>query len=278
MSSRKSGHMKKSRYFLGADNTELARLRVQHEAFLPTTMSLLKQAKVKKGECWMDLGCGPGFVSLELSKMVGPTGKVLGVDKEEKYLREAASTFRRKNNLSFRQIDLENPTFDKKDRFDGVFGRWITLFLANREKTLRLLANQLKAGGRMVFMEYVNFRSISLVPPEPSFDRFATAVQSAYSANGCDSSAGQFLLDIFQRLGLSITSLDVMVAAAKPGDDLWTWFEEFSFQFGPKFVEQGVLSESERQTYERDWKSFAGRKTGFLLTPPLLKIIATKKK
>jgi 2-polyprenyl-3-methyl-5-hydroxy-6-metoxy-1,4-benzoquinol methylase len=42
---------------------------------------------VKEGMAVLDLGCGMGFFSIPLAQMVGPTGKVICVDMQEKMLR-----------------------------------------------------------------------------------------------------------------------------------------------------------------------------------------------
>lgn len=42
---------------------------------------------IKSGDTVLDLGCGPGFFTVEMAKMVGSTGKVIAVDLQEKMLR-----------------------------------------------------------------------------------------------------------------------------------------------------------------------------------------------
>ena len=38
---------------------------------------------VKEGMTVLDVGCGPGFFSVELAKLVGRTGKVISVDLQQ---------------------------------------------------------------------------------------------------------------------------------------------------------------------------------------------------
>lgn len=38
------------------------------------------RGRIRAGQRVMDLGCGPGFFTLEMARMVGPGGKVLAVD------------------------------------------------------------------------------------------------------------------------------------------------------------------------------------------------------
>lgn len=47
---------------------------------------MLRELNVQEGMAVCDLGCGNGFHTLELSKMVGPTGRVVAVDIQEEML------------------------------------------------------------------------------------------------------------------------------------------------------------------------------------------------
>ena len=39
-----------------------------------------------EGSTVMDLGCGPGFITIDMAKLAGPKGKVIAVDLQEKML------------------------------------------------------------------------------------------------------------------------------------------------------------------------------------------------
>ncbi|HEY6951946.1 MAG TPA: methyltransferase domain-containing protein, partial [Bacteroidota bacterium] len=46
---------------------------------------------VKEGMTVLDVGCGPGFFSVELAKLVGAAGKVVAADLQEGMLRQIAN-------------------------------------------------------------------------------------------------------------------------------------------------------------------------------------------
>ena len=50
------------------------------------TFTLLE---VQEGYCLVDVGCGPGDDVQALARMVGPTGRVIGVDSSETMITEA---------------------------------------------------------------------------------------------------------------------------------------------------------------------------------------------
>jgi ubiquinone/menaquinone biosynthesis C-methylase UbiE len=75
-----------SDYFIGVNEVEVDRLRTQHEAWRPETELLWKYAGFTSCRSILDLGCGPGFTSLDLARIVGSSGEICAVDKADSYL------------------------------------------------------------------------------------------------------------------------------------------------------------------------------------------------
>ena len=50
------------------------------QALEPSTAALLDGAGVREGMRCLDLGCGGGDVTLALARLVGPSGRVIGID------------------------------------------------------------------------------------------------------------------------------------------------------------------------------------------------------
>ncbi|HWV95082.1 MAG TPA: hypothetical protein VNZ24_12220, partial [Vicinamibacterales bacterium] len=66
-------------YFIGVNDAEVDRLRSQHEAWRPETDLLWHEAGFASCRSILDLGCGPGFTSMDLARVVGPTGEICAV-------------------------------------------------------------------------------------------------------------------------------------------------------------------------------------------------------
>ena len=62
-------------YILGADDEELNRLHLQHEVWLSEAKHGWTLANFKAGQTILDLGSGPGYCSVELSKIIRNKGK-----------------------------------------------------------------------------------------------------------------------------------------------------------------------------------------------------------
>ena len=47
------------------------------------TLSLLQRSGLRPGMACLDVGCGGGDVSFDLARLVGPSGRVVGIDIDE---------------------------------------------------------------------------------------------------------------------------------------------------------------------------------------------------
>ena len=79
-------------YFIGVHARELERLKAQHDAWKPESAALWHAAGFGSGQRIADFGSGPGFTALELATIVGPSGRVVALDK----LRFISTFFARK--------------------------------------------------------------------------------------------------------------------------------------------------------------------------------------
>src|SRR5689334_11865638 len=56
------------------------RLRLLSRILRPTTLSLLDRVGLRTGMSCVDVGCGGGDVTLDIARLVGREGRVLGID------------------------------------------------------------------------------------------------------------------------------------------------------------------------------------------------------
>jgi ubiquinone/menaquinone biosynthesis C-methylase UbiE len=75
--------MSESHYDPSSD-LELERLQLQARCFENITRRLIRESGIGPGMRVLDLGAGPGDVAFLVAEAVGPTGSVVGVDREER--------------------------------------------------------------------------------------------------------------------------------------------------------------------------------------------------
>ncbi len=81
-------------YLLGHTPWAIQRLLRLGQIYHPFTRSMLMEAGLTTGMQVLDIGCGPGAVSLIAADLVGETGRVLGIDASADMLEVAESRVR----------------------------------------------------------------------------------------------------------------------------------------------------------------------------------------
>ena len=149
-------------YFIGVNDAEVDRLCTQHEAWRPETDLLWHQAGFASCRSILDLGCGPGFTSMDLARVVGPSGEICAVDKAERFLRSLAERARALGVTNIRTLNADLARRQSiSGPFDGVFGRWFLAFLRDDlDVALENIRQSLRPGGVFAAMEYPDAASL----------------------------------------------------------------------------------------------------------------------
>ncbi|ALA60501.1 class I SAM-dependent methyltransferase [Nitrospira moscoviensis] len=109
---------------------------------------LAGDARLREGLHVLDLGSGTGYPALLDAQVVGPAGRVVGVDLAEQMLAVAERKAKRLGltNVSFRTGDATTLPFGAAS-FDAVTSRFCLMFLPEIPKTAGEIARVLKPGG-----------------------------------------------------------------------------------------------------------------------------------
>ena len=107
---------------------------------------------LQAGERVIDVGCGPGLLTLEMALAVGEKGRVLGIDNSEPMLRLAHT---RCEGLDQVRIEGGDVTRIKQENgcFDAVTCIQVLLYVAAVREALAEMRRVLRRGGRIAIME-----------------------------------------------------------------------------------------------------------------------------
>lgn len=112
----------------------------------------LRTLQVRPGSNILDVGCGWGDTALQLARMTGPEGRVLGLDCCDAFLAKGREDAAREglDNTEFVAADVERYPFQPE--YDLAFSRFGMMFFQNPVIAMRNIRRALKPGGRLVFI------------------------------------------------------------------------------------------------------------------------------
>jgi len=118
--------------------------------FAPMTQALVEDGQVGSQQTVLDIGTGPGEPALSLAEMVGPEGKVFGIDPSPEMVAAARRAAAR--------VGLKNAQFEvafadhlpyPADTFDAVVSRLGAMFFPSPVDAVREILRVLKPGRKL---------------------------------------------------------------------------------------------------------------------------------
>ncbi len=265
-------------YLLGTNEAELARLGFQHRVWAEVTFAHWERAGFAPGWTLLDLGCGPGFATLDLAALVGREGKVIAADASARFIdylqarcRELGLGHVEPRVTDAAELDLPPSSLD------GAYARWLFCFVSDPEPVVARVAAALKPGGTMAVMDYFNYPALTLAPRSAAMDRVLQAVQESWRASGGDLDIMLRLPSLMAAHGLDLVDVRPVLRTARPGSALWNWPATFFGYYVPILVERGFLQPDEAAAFRREWRERESDPSAFFCTPPMLCVVARRR-
>ena len=167
----------------------------------PDTQALLEQAGVSAGMRCIDVGCGGGAVTLEIARLVGPGGTVVGIDMDGVKLglaRQAAAE-RGLANAEFRVGDVRD--WDEPGGYDAVYSRFLLQHLSEPAGLIGRMWAAVRDGGVLV-VEDADFDGFCCDPANEGFELFLDAYRRVLARRGGDHAIGRRLYRYFLAAGI----------------------------------------------------------------------------
>jgi len=107
------------------------------------------------GDAILDLGCGTGQLSAYLAELVGPKGKVIGVDPDKERIKLAQQSYGEIQNLSFVEGSASHFPGIALESYDIIFSNQVLHWIPDKRQILKNMYESLKAGGKIA-VQYVD--------------------------------------------------------------------------------------------------------------------------
>jgi len=264
-------------YIIGTDDIEVRRLGLQHALWREAALAAWRRAGIAQGMTVLDLGCGPGYASFDLARLVGPEGRVIAVDQSAHFLAALEQGAAQRGLDNIQTVKASIDAYDwPTGQVDAVWTRWVLCFLPDPAGALAGIDRALKPGGLCVNQEYVDYRSFRIEPAEPVFERFLDAVQASWRHFNGDPNVARRFPKIMSGLGWTIEEMQPEIHAVRPRDALWRWPASWLAESPKRLVELGFLTEADATEFARFMERRNADADSFMMTPCVLTSRARK--
>ena len=218
-------------------------------------------ALLRPGLDVLDVGCGPGALTIETARRVLP-GRVVGLDVNGEMLAAArqASPPGALPNLTFLQGNILDGGWDAE--FDLVGAARVLQWIRDVDRALAAMVAAVRAGGLVVVLDYDHTRARWANPPA-AWTRFHRALLEWRASGGLDNAIARRLPALLEGAGLvalRAAPLAVTVSAGQPDffrvAGAWRLMADGR---GRQMVAAGALAEAEREAAVADYAEWMGR-------------------
>ena len=191
------------------------RLDLLADVMQPHTDWLLDTVGVPTDGRCLDLGCGGGHVSRELTHRVGPDGRVVGVDLDPEVISLARADAQREglNNVSFEVGDAAEV---EPGDFDLAYSRFLLSHVQRPATVLGRIIATVRPGGAVV-VEDTDFRASFCYPESAAYQRFVQLYRQTVLRFGGNADIGPALPALLRGAGMKNIALDVCQPSALTG-------------------------------------------------------------
>ena len=212
----------------------------------------------------LDVGAGTGAITAGIAGAVGPSGSVLGIDRDETMIRLAREHHAGVANLAFELLDV----LELRDeaRFDVVTAARALQWIEDPARALQRMHAATQPRGMVVVLEYTHADLVwEPAPPEP-VRRFYDAFLAWRDANGWDNRLGDHLPALVADAGfrdVGVTVQDEVATRGDPGfaDALELWQRVMESR-GATIVGAGFLAQADldaARAAHRSWSEHDAR-------------------
>lgn len=264
-------------YVIGTQDSEIERLGVQHRVWRASVLDFWRLGGLTQGMTVIDAGAGPGHATLDLAEIVGPTGRVIALERSRRFLDalEARAAARGLANITSIEADLVEFGWSGLAA-DRLWCRWVLAFVNDPAIVVRGMAKALKPGGALLLHEYYDYASWRLAPHSALFEDYVGRIIARWRATGGEPDIALALPHLLNDAGLKVESVGPVVFAAGMNDFAARWPMGFAREYLPAMVSNGDVTVDESEALICLLDATEADSNALVITPGVLQIVARK--
>lgn len=207
-------------YTLAISDVEVARYRMMAASALHLEAAQLQAAGVVPGAVVADVGCGPAAMSVELAAQVGPSGRIIGIERDEQALATARALVAQSGvtNVEVRAGNAADSGIEPGS-VDVAMMRHVLAHNGGHEQSIVDHVATLPRSGGTVYLVDVDLTAMRIVDADPELDDMADKYARFHAMRGNDPRIGLRLSHLLRAAGLAVASFtgSYSIIEAPPG-------------------------------------------------------------
>jgi SAM-dependent methyltransferase len=265
-------------YVLGTHDEEVARLGLQHRVWRPVASDCWRRAGITTGSRVLDVGAGPGYATIDLAEIVGPTGEVHAIERSARFLEVARCRCAERglSQVRFREADVVEEEIGPLN-VDFAWCRWVASFVSSPARLIANIGGAVRAGGVAMFHEYSHYETFQFAPRRPALEEFSEKVMTSWRAAGGLPNVGVELPALLHDAGFEIIEAHPRVVTISPKSYVWQWPASFIEINLARLRELGHATEEWTDSVRREFMEAETDPRTLFTTPLFLEIIARRR-
>ena len=224
--------------------------------------------RLRPGMRLLDVGCGPGTITMDLADLVGPGGRVTALERTEDALDLARAEAERRGTTDVDFVTGDVQGLDlPDDSFDVVHAHQVLQHVDDPVRALREMRRVCRPGGTVAVRES-DYSAFTWFPAVPELDRWLADYLEVARSNSAEPDAGRRLLSWANAAGFSaVTAGSSTWCYASPEDRAWwggLWADRVvGSALAEQAVERGFATAAELAELADGWRRWAAHDDGW---------------